>query len=188
MMLPAPLQDLLDQIDACENAARAVLTPLTEGQVNWQPASGRWSIGQCLDHLRAINVFYVSGFLTLTERARDRASGGFTGLRPSWLARQFIASLEPPPRFRAKASKRVAPASRVRRDEVLAGFEASHEPYRALVRAAADVDVNRVTGPNPFFRLVPMSLAAVLLVIPAHDRRHLWQARQVRQHAAFPPA
>ena len=186
-MLPPPLQDLLDQIDACENAARGLVSSLTEAQVNWQPAPGRrWSIGQCLDHLRATNLFYASRFLTLTERARDRAIGGFRGLRPSWVARKFIASMEPPPRIRSKAFKSVVPASTVRRDEALAGFIASHDPYRALVRAAADVDVNRVTGPNPFVRLVPMSVATVLLVVPAHDRRHLWQARQVREHAAFP--
>jgi hypothetical protein len=34
--------------------------------------------------------------------------------------------------------------------------------------------------------MVRMRLSTALLVIPAHDRRHLWQTRQVAQHPGFP--
>jgi len=185
-MLPAPLQDLVDQVDACEQSARDLVNELTDAELNWQAKPGQtWSIGQCLDHLRATNLVYVKDFLSRVHAAGG-ASDRFAGLTPSWLGRKFIASLEPPPRLRAKAFKAIVPSSTVRGDEVLAAYVASHEPYRALLRASAEVDVNRVTGPNPFLRLIPMSVATVLLAIPAHDRRHLWQARQVRAHSAFP--
>ncbi len=186
-MLPPALQQLFDQINACERDARALAGDLSDQQINWQPEAGRtWSIGQCLDHLRAMNLFYVQGFGPLVDEARRRGRGTFAGLNPGWFARKFIASVEPPPRMRMRAPIQVVPASSVRRDEALAGFVASHDLYRALLHASAGVDVNRVTGPNPFFRWIPMSVAAVLLILPAHDRRHLWQARRVREHAAFP--
>ena len=186
-MLPPPLQDLADQIDACEQSARVLVEDLTDTQVNWQTLPGRtWSIGQCLDHLRATNTLYIRDFLPLVREARERSAGAFRGLAPSWLARKVVSAQEPPPRLRVKAPKGLVPASTVRRDEVLNAYLESHAPYRALLRAAAEVDINRVTGPNPLVRWVPMSVATALLIIPAHERRHLWQGRQVREHSEFP--
>ena len=73
------------------------------------------------------------------------------------------------------------PAPSTPRDQLLPLYKASHDKYRALVRASAGADVNRVTMPNPFFPSVRMRMATVLLVIPAHDRRHLWQAKRVKE-------
>ena len=57
----------------------------------------------------------------------------------------------------------------------------SHARYRAIVKESADVDINRVVFPNRFIGAVKMRLSTVLMIIPAHDRRHLYQARQVRK-------
>jgi hypothetical protein len=69
----------------------------------------------------------------------------------------------------------------VSREEIVDAYKSSHDAYRALVRASADVDVNRVKGPNPFFKFIPMRVSTVLKIIPAHDRRHLWQAGNVKR-------
>lgn len=182
--LPAELQDLLDQIEACERDARALVEGLRDGEAHWQSVPGKtWSVAQCLDHLRRTNEFYVRDFLLLVERAREQGLGPFAGLSPTWLGQRFVATMEPPPPFRARAPRSVTPISTVRLDDLLPAFVASHDAYRSLVRAAADVDVNRVVGRNPFFPAFRMRLATVLRVIPAHDRRHLWQARRVREQS-----
>jgi hypothetical protein len=77
----------------------------------------------------------------------------------------------------------VTPGPRVSRDEILARYKASHEGYRHLVRSAAAVDVNRIVRPNAIVTTVKMRLATVLMVIPAHDRRHLWQAANAKAAA-----
>ncbi|MGE0040991.1 MAG: DinB family protein [Vicinamibacterales bacterium] len=181
-MLPAPLQSLLDQVAACEADARSLVDGLTDEEVNWQVAPGKtWSIAQCLDHLRATNEFYLQRFLPLAEQARDGGPGPFSGLEPSGIGRWFLRTLEPPVRMRAGAPKAVVPASTASRATLVPNLVASHDPYRRLVAAAAFVDANRVVGPNPFFPVFRMRLSTVLGVIPAHDRRHLWQARIVRE-------
>jgi predicted double-glycine peptidase len=68
----------------------------------------------------------------------------------------------------------------------LDAYVRSHEPYREMVRIASGVDANRVTVRNPFVPLVRMKLSTVLLIMPAHDRRHLWQAAQVKTKPGFP--
>jgi hypothetical protein len=179
--LPAPLGELLAQIDASEREARALVEGLDEAQLNWQPEGGRrWSVGQCLDHLARINPFYIASVMPTVEETARRGAGTFNGLHPTWLGRRFVASLEPPVTMRLKVPRAsLAPPSRVARDRVLDDFAASHRPYRDLVHLAAALDTDRVRVRNPFFTHVRMRLSTVLLVIPAHDRRHLWQAQNV---------
>jgi hypothetical protein len=57
---------------------------------------------------------------------------------------------------------------------------------RQLILDAASIDVNRATFQSPFFRPSRVRVATGLRVIVAHNRRHLWQAEQVKQHPDFP--
>jgi hypothetical protein len=54
---------------------------------------------------------------------------------------------------------------------------------RTFLRRYGGIDLAGVRFPNPFIRGVRFSLATGLHVIPAHERRHLWQAWRVRQAA-----
>jgi hypothetical protein len=185
--MPPDLQRLIDEIHAAEADARALASALTDAEANWQPGGGAgWSVVQCLDHLAISNRVYTDHFLAVAERAAGGGAGQFTGLRPSAIGRWFVRSLEPPPRQKTKTFKNLVPPSSLPVADALAHYVASHEPYRRLVAMAADVDPNRVVAANPFIGWVRMRLSTALLVIPAHDRRHLWQARQVLAAPGFP--
>lgn len=187
MALHSELQALLDAIDAAEAEARSLTAELTDVQGNWQPDGGaRWSIAQCLDHLATINLFYVDPFLRVAEAAAPGGPGAFRGVRPTWFGRKWVSILEPPVKQRAKAPTRVQPRSAIPIGEACGAYVASHSPYRRLVALANERDVNRLRAPNPFLRAVPVRTATALQVVPAHDRRHLWQARQVLADPAFP--
>lgn len=56
---------------------------------------------------------------------------------------------------------------------------AEHDRVRALIRESQNLDLNRIRFRNPFVRLFYFTVGTGLLVISAHDRRHLWQAKQV---------
>ena len=180
--LPPPLAALRDQIDACEREAESLIADLDDDQVNWQERPGEsWSIAQCLDHLATINGLYVPPFLKAVEEARARGAGSFRGLRPTVFGRWFIAQNEPPVKRRIKTAARAEPHATMRRDALVPNFKASHQGYRQLLAASAHVNVNRVVAPNPFIKFVRMRIATVLQVVPAHDRRHLWQADRVKR-------
>jgi DinB superfamily len=189
-MLPPELQGLMDDVDAAEQDARGLVRGLDDRQVNWQPDGGRaWSIAQCLDHLARMNGFYVEAVLPRVRRAAAGRTQPFASPSPTWMGRKFVASMEPPVTRRFKApSARVVPASQMPGADALASFVNSHTRYRELVRLCAGIDPNQVRVPNPFFKWVWMRTSTILLVIPAHDRRHLWQARQVLAHPDFPLA
>ena len=184
MTLPADLQALLDQIAECERTAERLVSVLDEAGLNQAPESGGWSVAQCLQHLTLMNDFYLRGWREAVEEARARGVGPFDGLRPTLVGRWFVRSMEPPVKMKAKAIAAVTPPSRISRDGLIDGYKAAHDGYRALVHAAADVDVNRIVRPNAIVGTVKMRLSTVLLIIPAHDRRHLWQAERASPRAA----
>jgi len=62
-------------------------------------------------------------------------------------------------------------------------FLASQQDVRRFLQAYAGIDLASVRFPNPFITGVRFSLATGLHVIAAHDRRHLWQAWNVRREA-----
>lgn len=183
------LQRLITELDAIEADARDLVAGLSDMQGNWRPRGGTgWSVAQCLDHLAKINAIYVGHFLPVVERARSEGRGPFRGVRPTWFGRKFVSILEPPVKQKVKAPKSAVPASTIPVASALAAYLTGHDGYRRMVIAASDVDVNRVGARNPFIKFVRVRAATALLVPLAHDRRHLWQARQVLAAPGFPRA
>jgi hypothetical protein len=51
---------------------------------------------------------------------------------------------------------------------------------------AEGIDWARARVVSPASRFFRLPFAAYVAFLLAHDRRHLWQAREVRNHPAFP--
>jgi len=62
---------------------------------------------------------------------------------------------------------------------VLSTFIASHNELRSLIHDAREINLNRIRFKNPFVSLLRFTVGTGILIIGAHDRRHLWQAKQV---------
>jgi len=184
--LPGDLERLVSELAAIEADADALVAGLDDEQFNWSPAPAAWSIAQCLDHLNNANTLYLARVRPAIEQARARGLRRRAPLAMSWWGRRFVRSLEPPVRLKMRAPRAIVPARRKRKAEVWPEFVRIHGHIRGLVEGSADVDLNRARMKNPFFALVPMRAGTALRVIVAHDRRHLWQARRVRESEGFP--
>ena len=185
--LPADLQQVFDDINAADRAAESIAASCTDEQFHWRPQNGAgWSIAQCLDHLATINAFYVKSIGTGIEDARGHAWARKGPLKPGFFGSLFINSLEPPVKRRLRAPAGMQPALSKNRDRILADFRAAHDVVRSLLVGAADLDLNRARYRNPFLKVVNFRVSTGLRVINAHDRRHLWQAEQVRQTPGYP--
>jgi len=51
-----------------------------------------------------------------------------------------------------------------------------------------ELDFNRVRFRNPFVPLLRFTVGTGLMIINAHDRRHLWQAQRVKEFEGYPAA
>ena len=173
------------QLDATGRDAALLVEGLTEELGRWRPAQDAWSVAECIDHLAVANTIYLRAMVEPARRAREeqrlRRKPALPGLLGGWFAR----SLEPPVRAlrKLKAPRLIKPHVAPLLADAYRDFRSAHDNVRAFLRANADLDLASVTFPNPFIKGIRFSLATGLHVIPAHERRHLWQGWRARQAA-----
>lgn len=184
--LPDELRRILDDLDANERRAAALLSGLDDTTVNWRPDDRSWSTVQCIDHLNVAARVYQAAMEPALEAARTKGRTRRGPIRPGWFERKFLASLEPPPKRKLPAPSKIVPALRGNRDELLEEFRRQHANVSELIRAFAGLDLGSIRFQNPFIPILRFTVGTGLLVIPAHERRHLWQAEQLRNKPGFP--
>ena len=177
--LSADLPKILNDLDQADAEARRIVGSLNDQQMNWQPAPGAWSVAQCLDHLAQINKIYVAALRDAVRKAPPGSKPRSGPIMPGLFSRWFIQVLEPPPRRKLKAPKKVIQLPPKTGPELLPAFLAAHDEIRALVEESREMDLNRIRFVNPFVPLIRFTVGTGLMVVGAHDRRHLWQAQQV---------
>ena len=176
------IRELEQAFDAIERDARTLVSGLTAEQGIWRPAPGAWSVAECLDHLASGHRVYLRAMETAAApalaRGRRRRRPALPGLIGGW----FVRTLEPPvkPRFKMTAPLKAVPRESPALSDAFQQFFATHNEARAFLRKYADIDLAGIRFANPFIRGIRFSLATGLHVIAAHERRHLWQAWNVR--------
>jgi len=174
---------ILSDITVNEAVARDISAGLNEEQLNWQQVSGRsWSILQCLDHMALTNLKYTAAMQRAVDVA-PRPQRPWTGsIASSLIGRRFIKGIEPPVRVvKLKAPPTIEPPVRRTAGEVFSLLIESHEAIREVIKSSAGLNLNAVEFRNPFVPLLRPSLGTGLLLLTAHERRHLWQAENVRR-------
>jgi hypothetical protein len=184
---PEDVARILDGLRAADADARVLVSDLDERAFNWQPNDGRsWSIAQCLDHLTRTGWAYLKPLEAAIEKASGRGRVRRAPIDPGYFGGLFAKYVEPPPRFRFPAPRKIQPASRGARHATLAAFLEMQAQTRALLERAAGLDLNGARFANPFVPGIRFRAGAGFLILDGHNRRHLWQARRVRQASGFP--
>jgi hypothetical protein len=166
--------------------AHALVAACDEATGTWQPRPGAWSIAECLDHLGTSNRVYLAAMRPPAERAKERGRLRRGPAVPGLLGGWFVWSLEPParPGLRVRAPRAIRPRPSPTLADAAQAFFDSHREAEQFLAEFAPIDLAGVRFPNPFLRGVRFSLATGLHVLAAHERRHLWQARKVKNSRA----
>lgn len=188
-MSPRPeIAELLAQAEAARAEARSLCDGLSAEQLLWRPAPGAWGIAECLDHLVRAGSWFVkqAGHGLADARARGlRAEGPF---RLSWLDRLAVRVLEPPVRrLRVRAPRGSEPPADLDPRAAVRAFDRLQDGLAERLRECDGWDLRRARTRSPWHPAIKLSLGGLLHVTLAHERRHLWQARRVREAAGFPP-
>lgn len=168
--------------------ADALTADLSDEQFNWSPAPGIWSMAQCLEHLNVTARLYLP---KLDEGISEAIRLGLYGQGPfsyNLIGRLIAGSMEPPPRFRVKAPKTFQPVPHRPRQDVMAAFRAYQKQYVDRLRQASGIDLARARVSSPAAAWIRMPLGSGFALMTAHERRHLWQARNIRARPEFPKA
>lgn len=177
--LTAEIDDFRRQFEALSSDAEALVAPLTDAQFHWKPTPTSWSVAQCIEHLNVTARIYLPFLDEAIANAIRRGLYGPGPFRYNWIGRLFVFLLEPPARLRTRAPEAFQPIADRPRREVMAGFRAFQVQYVDRLRQANGIDLARarVRSPSPYWLRIPLGSAFALTA--AHERRHLWQARQI---------
>jgi len=176
---------ILEQLESSEEAAARLIAGVSRAQMNWQPHQGRsWSIWQCLDHLARTNRIYCQSMLEAIAHPGPKMKGT-SAIRPGWFGRWYIAKMEPPVRTRFKTVKKVTPEAEGDGQVALRDFVDSHAEARRVMASWEQLDLNHVRFRNPFVPVLRFTVGTGLLIVNAHDRRHLWQAERVKESDGY---
>lgn len=173
----------LEQLSNEFAAASARLHQLSESvsDAAWsrRPAQGRWSIDECVAHLTITNDRY----LPLLQEAAASAPPLADPARPlhrDIVGRLLCTFMEPPVRLRLPTAATFEPPTSAGRAVTVARFDATQDRLLATIRGMDGRDLGAVRMQSPFDARVKYSLYSALCILAAHERRHLWQAEQVR--------
>ena len=189
MNLPPDHQALTDELTRLSGAFAELVLPLSAVQFHWQPVPGKvWSVGQCVEHLRRTNGVYLAALTAAAQKGGSQGPARRDALRPNRLGRWFVGMIEPPPRFRVPVPlPAMVPPSQGDPGTIWTGFLGTQAGIVELLHASVGLDLCGIRFLNPVAKNLPLfNLAAGFLILAAHERRHLAQARRVRELAGFP--
>ena len=189
MALDPDIAMLVIEIEANLSHAESITHGLTREQFQWRPEPNRWSIGECFAHLNVTNGFTLGALETGIARGRGKKGEG--PFQYGFLTRKFIASQEPPAKKKFSAPKVLLPPAAIDLVATLAEYRRISGELKRLTRESDGLHLARVKIEMPALpavlrAFVKIPLGGQLLLTTTHDRRHLWQAEQVRNDPGFP--
>jgi len=191
MPLEPDIAMLVTEIDANLSHAESITHGLTREQFQWRPEPGRWSIGECFAHLNITNGYALGAIEAGIAKGRARGKTGEGPFQYGFIARKFIASQEPPVKKKYSAPKVFLPPADIDPEVTLAEYRRKSGELKRLTREADGLHLARVKVMMPALpaalrAIVRMPLGGQLILTTTHDRRHLWQAEQIRNDPKFP--
>jgi len=176
----ATLQDIWKENAATREALFAEVRGLSEAQLEFQPAPGKWSIGEILDHLSLAERSIARVVSRILQQAAGRGLIGEPGSIEQLPHRIDRETFNAP----ASAPESVLPSPGRPLERLLVSLEESRE---RLVEVSSRAD-GRVVGNVTIrhFQLGELHFYQWLALEAAHEAKHLAQIRQIKSRPDFP--
>jgi hypothetical protein len=182
------LRELVLQFDEASREARRIAEGLSDQQFNWRPRSGRWSIAECFAHLNIVGSEMLPVIDSAVAEARSRGWYSNAPFKPRLLGRWLLRATEPPARHKRRSREEYLPSGDQPVKEGLPALLDLNELVASRAQAANGLDLSRPRVEAPVGTIFRISLFELLLFLGAHTRRHLRQARDVKEQPQFPKA
>ena len=151
--------------------------PLSAEDLNRRPSHGRWSAGECLEHLNIVGGHYLPLIASRIKRAQARGSKPADVAKSGYIGRKFIEAMQMPASENPRISpRRYAPTGTRLPRTVAEVFSRQIDELMRLVLLARQVNANAVRIPNPLFPLILLRLTDQLEFLVVHIQRHVKQA------------
>jgi DinB superfamily len=143
-----------------------------------RPSAKGWSPAECVIHLNKTSETALPLLRKAVGQARAQNRFSDAPYRLDFIGRQVLRFTEPPYRIKAPSPSSYFPDGVEPPAAVLAKFEELQRELIQLVESADGLALCEIQIPWPVYVRIKYNMFASLKIIPAHQRRHLWQAEQ----------
>lgn len=154
----------------------AQLKQLPVSRLIRQPAPGRWSVAQVIEHLNTYGRYYLPKLQLAIDNNKNEPAEWFT---PGLLGGYFTKSMMPKPDGtignKMKAFKNHSPAPDIDAIKALEEFERQEIHLLQLLNKAQEADLNRARIPVSIAPFIKLKMGDVFGFIIAHHQRHFVQ-------------
>lgn len=154
----------------------AQLQQLPVSRLLQQPAPGRWSVAQVMEHLNTYGRYYLPKLQEVISNNKSEPSEWFV---PGWLGGYFTNSMMPKPDGtignKMKAFKNHTPVPELDAAKVIQEFEQQEVLLLQLLNKAQQVNLNRARIPVSIAPFIKLKMGDVFGFIIAHHQRHFVQ-------------
>jgi DinB family protein len=150
-----------------------------------QPAPGKWSIAQVLEHLNCYGRFYIPA---ITKAIAEHTIPGHKNnpdsiFTPGWLGNWFTNAMKPTAarkiKNKMKAMKDYSPPPSVDSKSVIDEFLSQQQELLLILDRAMSTDIGRIRVPVSLTKFLKLKLGDTLRFNIAHNQRHLLQCENI---------
>ncbi len=178
--LTPELEDLRRQFEAIRKDAEELTSGMDDQQFNLRPAPGRWSVSECFHHLVLSGERDLATISGGIDRGRAEGLLSKGPFRHGGFGNWFVGSVEPPAKIRLKAPKNLAPDSDHKVGSLTPQLLGIQDQLIEALSKANGLDTPRIKVASPV-PVLKLDLTQRFGLVAAHERRHLYQARQAKK-------
>ena len=172
----------LAELDAIERDGAAAVADLSNDEGSRRPAPGKWSVAECVSHLRHVGTLVLERLEPGLIRAREKGTTSDRAARLGLIGGWFTRSMEPDGVKRMPAPPNFVPPSDIPLDAAVQAWRIYHARLRRAIESAEGLALGKIrmrsaaTGSG----FLSLNAAAWIASTLAHERRHIAQMRRVR--------
>lgn len=155
------------------------LSALSNEQLNKQPAPGKWSVAQIVEHLNTYDRYYIPQASEVLNKA-VRVSGS-KPFKPGWLGEYFVNSMYSQVKTTGAVTNKMSamkghiPEDTLNAAKVLNEFLVDQRKLLALLEQMRGVDMASVRIPITISKFITIKLGDAIRFLVAHEVRHFSQ-------------
>lgn len=158
---------------------------LSAEQLNWKPAEKSWSVAQCLDHIIKTNHEFDAEFEKLASGTRKNSFWENYSPFSGWAGRFLVNTVSTDSKKAKAPTQRIVPPSDIDGD-IVERFVDEITEVNKKVEACVGADREKTVVTSPFLAVFTYKLDDALTVLVEHSKRHIRQAKRVREADGFP--
>ncbi len=175
---------LLEQLQADTRqliVAASHLQSETETQLTRQPAAGKWSVTQVLEHLNSYSQYYLPAIENAMAAKEVPAAVYF---KPGWLGNYFTNLMKPKHGVVAnkmKSPKNHRPSAALNAKKTITTFLEQQRRLLELLEKAKATSIGDIRVPVSISTMIRLKLGDSFRFLIAHEQRHFVQIENTLQ-------